>query len=252
MQRKLLKKSFTLVELLVVIAIIGILAGLILPRVKEALVDAQRTAALTAAKTFEDEIFKYNTKHPQTLDSMVSKNAVWDEEKKSHENQLNLYFLMAGLKEPGQTAMEEITGNDESGKISEMKEAMGDNDKFYELKLPRSFFDLGDTNTLITGPEEKPFFALNEFSRRFQFAKRTSKDRGTIVLYHPNDVDIEITVQGIKPGRSRIRVASFDNQLPMKIILSEGVYELMKEKDTPASSDEIDEGGTFTLRKYEG
>lgn len=86
--RRMIKneKGFTLIELLVVIAILGIIAGLAVPRVVDAVSKAKQNSETANKKTLEGALERYFVdfdKYPADLNTLVTEKYIKEVPKKA-------------------------------------------------------------------------------------------------------------------------------------------------------------------------
>jgi len=222
-------KSFTLIELLVVIGIIGILATIVIPAVGNALADAKRTSAQAGCKSYEDSIFQADTKYNNRV--KISAKAKTDEmESNPVVYQKDIYRVLAGnVLWDSKGNHEDLEGSSSEGVWGEW-EISCDDGKYYEALIDPGFFETNDNGEVerVPGGEVAPT-ALTKFGTRYQLTYRLPEDSGTIYIYHPITL-ATLKIHGIKRFAHPIRVVTFDDEEPAKLITRDGSFRLFSDE----------------------
>jgi prepilin-type N-terminal cleavage/methylation domain-containing protein len=219
-------KSFTLIELLVVIGIIGILATIVIPAVGNALADAKRTSAQAGCKSYEDSIFQADTKHSNLIKNSA-KAILSDLESKPRTFQNKLFRVLAGniiWKKNG--GHEDIEGSSSEGVYGEYEISCA-NKKYYESLIDPGFFSFNDNGTITRVPNEddEPPVCETKFGTKYQVTYRQAKDKGTIFVSHPVSGG-KLEIHGIKRYSHPVRIVTFDDEEPAKLITRDGSFRL--------------------------
>jgi prepilin-type N-terminal cleavage/methylation domain-containing protein len=222
-------KSFTLIELLVVIGIIGILATIVIPAVGNALADAKRTSAQAGCKSYEDSIFQADTKFDNRVkisarakkDDAVSNAVVY---------QKGLYRVLAGnVLWDSKGNHEDLDGSTSEGVWGEF-EISCDDGQYYEALIDPGFFETNDDGDVERDPSgEVAPTALTKFGTRYQLAYREAEDNGTINIYHPITLS-SLKIHGVKRFAHPVRVVTFDDEEPAKLITRDGSFRLFSDE----------------------
>ena len=151
--------EFTLIELLVVIGIIGILAVVLVPKVRDAMVSAKVTEAQIHCQKIETKIAEYNLRSKESLNNIPNDTSPDD-----------IVRILAGVL-PITTSSTESRMITDSTYSGDLIEFAGDE---YIPRIPSDYFSIDDDGELA--------MINNCFGQPIQIVKRLSADRGTIVL----------------------------------------------------------------------
>ena len=171
--------EFTLIELLVVIGIIGILAVVLVPKVRDAMVSAKVTEAQIHCQKIETKIAEYNLRSKESLNNIPNDTSPDD-----------IVRILAGVL-PITTSSTESRMITDSTYSGDLIEFAGDE---YIPRIPSDYFSIDDDGELA--------MINNCFGQPIQIVKRLSADRGTITLY-------DTTNEGSEPAVfTRIKIAN--------------------------------------------
>jgi Tfp pilus assembly protein PilE len=224
-------RSFTLIEMFISIAVIAILVTFVVPATYNALIDAKTTSPQTACKVYEDSILQADAMHNNRVKTSAK---VKTEEMKANPLifQKDIYRVLVGsVKWDERANPQKLNGSDSPGVYGEY-EIKCDDGKFYESLIEPSFYDINEKGFVLNVPtsDPEPPIAKNDFERKYQIAYRLNENNGSIVVYHPETRE-KLEINGIKPSRHPVRVVTFDNETPAKLITREGAFKLFVDKE---------------------